>query len=135
MFEAGVPVVVAEATRLMTRLAPRLLVGVGLGAVIAAGVASPRVVEAALFSRAAELGESKEVAPVWHGLYLVIIDSPLTFRKSRMDTLQIAVPEVPKSDSRGILIVWRRRMYPQKDFGRAFAVAVGASEVDQTWWC
>ena len=121
----------AETIRLMTKVGPRLLVGIGPGAVIAAGVASPRVVEAALYLRATKVEESRDVAPIWHSLNLVVLDSPLTFGRSRLETLQAAVPELFKLDARSIPMVWRRRMYPQRDFGRAFAAAVGASTVEQ----
>ncbi|MAB81808.1 MAG: hypothetical protein CMJ24_00005, partial [Phycisphaerae bacterium] len=121
---------VVETVRLMTRVGPRVLAGIGPGAVVAAGVASPRVVETAFFARAAKAEEAKEIAPVWHNLRAVILDMPSTFGRSRLDNLRIAVPELFQVDKRGVPMLFRKRQYPHRDFGNAFASAVAASEVD-----
>ncbi len=74
------------------RLGAQLIVGDGQGAVAAAALARPRVVEAGLCSRSVQSDEGSMFSRAWHTIRAVVINAPKLYGSLRAERIFEAVP-------------------------------------------
>ena len=74
---------------------PRLIIGAGQGAVVAAAYAHPGCFESVLASRNVQVRELPEIASAWGNVAGIIIHEPrLSKRGVQLEALKLAAPEL-----------------------------------------
>ena len=83
---------VCSALRESARAGAQLIVGDGQGAIIAAALARPRIVEAALIARSTQADEGSMFSAAWHAIRVIVCNAPKLYGSARVERLFEALP-------------------------------------------
>ena len=126
---------VVQALAGVIRQQARVLLGCGQGAVVAALMGLPLVVEAACRARIVADRELGDIRRAWAGVEWIVCVDPLVLpQRSNIDELLDAIPEVSQLQPRGILrsvVVTPRFESTHGRFAKELAAALGCPSVGE----
>ena len=113
-----------SALREAGRVGAALIAGEGQGAIIAASLSRPRLVEAALAARQVQDDEATMFSEAWHGVRAILCQAPRVHVTTRIEQLQEAIPEITE------------RPLPGEDHHHVFVIspAAGSSSFSASFW-